>query len=123
MASAGEKDHTCTGSGDLLHQIMEEQAHSCGAEWMNENTSAAVSLSNIKLKKKRDAKHIQRNCLFLYPPLQWVFKWRLQAEEGMRASGKPGMSDAQIADFVARFMPAYKAYLPVLYSKVSHALL
>eukprot|EP00200_Dunaliella_tertiolecta_P002230 CAMPEP_0202351190 /NCGR_PEP_ID=MMETSP1126-20121109/7943_1 /ASSEMBLY_ACC=CAM_ASM_000457 /TAXON_ID=3047 /ORGANISM="Dunaliella tertiolecta, Strain CCMP1320" /LENGTH=376 /DNA_ID=CAMNT_0048943275 /DNA_START=154 /DNA_END=1284 /DNA_ORIENTATION=- len=48
---------------------------------------------------------------------QWVFKWRLQAEEGMRASGKPGMSDDQIADFVARFMPAYKAYLPQLYSK------
>lgn len=49
---------------------------------------------------------------------QWVFKWRLQAEERMRASGKPGMTDAQIADFVARFMPAYKAYLPGLYSKV-----
>ena len=50
--------------------------------------------------------------------LQWVFKWRLQAEEGMRASGKSGMSDDQIADFVDRFMPAYKAYLPTLYAKV-----
>jgi len=48
---------------------------------------------------------------------QWVFKWRLQAEERMRASGKAGMTDAQIADFVARFMPAYKAYLPGLYAK------
>jgi len=47
-----------------------------------------------------------------------VFKWRLEAEEAMRAGGKPGMSDAQIADFVARFMPAYKAYLPYLYAKV-----
>ncbi|KAF5829074.1 hypothetical protein DUNSADRAFT_16607 [Dunaliella salina] len=51
------------------------------------------------------------------PEEEWVFKWRLQAEERMRASGKPGMTDAQIADFVARFMPAYKAYLPQLYSK------
>ena len=35
----------------------------------------------------------------------------------MRASGKAGMTDDQIADFVSRFMPAYKAYLPNLYSK------
>ncbi|KAG1670117.1 hypothetical protein FOA52_013693 [Chlamydomonas sp. UWO 241] len=46
---------------------------------------------------------------------QWVYKWRLQAEEQMRASGKAGMSDAQIEDFVSRFMPAYQAYLPELY--------
>ncbi len=43
----------------------------------------------------------------------WVFSWRLQAEVEMRAAGKPGLSDEQVADFVARFMPAYKAYLPV----------
>jgi len=36
----------------------------------------------------------------------------------MRASGKPGMTDEQIADFVARFIPAYKVYLPTLYAKV-----
>lgn len=34
----------------------------------------------------------------------------------MKASGKAGMTDVQIADFVARFMPAYQAYLPGLYS-------
>ena len=43
----------------------------------------------------------------------WVFDWRLQAEVEMRKSGKPGLTDAQVADFVSRFMPAYKAYLPV----------
>ena len=43
----------------------------------------------------------------------WVFAWRLQAEVEMRAAGKPGLTDEQVADFVARFMPAYKAYLPV----------
>jgi pantothenate kinase-related protein Tda10 len=43
----------------------------------------------------------------------WVFSWRLQAEVEMRAAGKPGLSDEQVADFVSRFMPAYKAYLPV----------
>eukprot|EP00798_Chlamydomonas_sp_ICE-L_P021504 gene21504-28486_t len=47
---------------------------------------------------------------------QWVFGWRLQAEEKMRASGKPGMTNDQIADFVARFQVAYRAYLPGLYN-------
>ncbi|KAG2438369.1 hypothetical protein HYH02_010824 [Chlamydomonas schloesseri] len=46
---------------------------------------------------------------------QWVFKWRLQAEERMKAGGKAGMSAEQIADFVSRFIPAYAAYLPGLY--------
>jgi pantothenate kinase-related protein Tda10 len=27
---------------------------------------------------------------------QWVYAWRLQAEHAMLASGKPGMSDAQV---------------------------
>lgn len=47
---------------------------------------------------------------------QWVFGWRLQAEQRMRAAGKPGMTDEQIADFVSRYIPAYAAYLPSLYS-------
>lgn len=46
---------------------------------------------------------------------QWVFKWRLQAEESMIAKGKAGMSVDGIRDFVARFIPAYTAYLPGLY--------
>lgn len=46
---------------------------------------------------------------------QWVFKWRLQAEQQMRAAGKDGMSDEQVAEFVRRYMPAYEAYLPRMY--------
>jgi hypothetical protein len=30
----------------------------------------------------------------------WVFGWRLQAEEAMRAGGKPGMTDAQVGGMV-----------------------
>ncbi|GAX73913.1 hypothetical protein CEUSTIGMA_g1363.t1 [Chlamydomonas eustigma] len=48
---------------------------------------------------------------------QWVCKWRLQAEERMKASGKAGMTEDQVADFVSRYMPAYEAYLPTLYKK------
>ena len=46
----------------------------------------------------------------------WVGEWRLQAEHQMRAAGKPGLSDEEVADFVARYMPAYSAYLPGLYA-------
>ena len=42
-------------------------------------------------------------------------RWRLQAEVAMRAKGKPGMSDEQVAAFVDRYMPAYRAYLKGLY--------
>uniref|UniRef100_A0A5B6ZE39 D-glycerate 3-kinase, chloroplastic n=1 Tax=Davidia involucrata TaxID=16924 RepID=A0A5B6ZE39_DAVIN len=46
-----------------------------------------------------------------------VYQWRLQAEIAMRADGKPGMSDEEVMDFVSRYLPAYKAYLPALYSE------
>ena len=35
----------------------------------------------------------------------------------MRSKGKPGMTDEQVADFVDRYMPAYRAYLTDLYAK------
>ncbi|KAJ8452020.1 hypothetical protein Cgig2_016601 [Carnegiea gigantea] len=46
-----------------------------------------------------------------------VYQWRLQAEQAMRADGKPGMSDEEVLDFVSRYLPAYNAYLPTLYSE------
>ncbi|KAK9281318.1 hypothetical protein L1049_004217 [Liquidambar formosana] len=46
-----------------------------------------------------------------------VYQWRLQAEIAMREEGKPGMSDEEVKDFVSRYLPAYNAYLPTLYSE------
>lgn len=46
-----------------------------------------------------------------------VYEWRLQAEVAMREDGKPGMSDEEVFDFVSRYLPAYKAYLPTLYTE------
>jgi D-glycerate 3-kinase len=46
---------------------------------------------------------------------EYAYKWRLQAERAMRAAGKPAMTDEQVAQFVDRFMPAYKCYLTGLY--------
>lgn len=48
---------------------------------------------------------------------QWVFTWRMQAERQMRAEGKAGMTDEEVAQFVRRYMPAYEAYLPQLYAE------
>lgn len=47
----------------------------------------------------------------------YVYKWRLQAEIAMREDGNPGMTNEEVLDFVSRYMPAYKAYLPTLYSE------
>lgn len=49
-----------------------------------------------------------------------VYQWRLQAEQAMRADGKPGLSDEEVADFVSRYLPAYNAYLPTLYKEGPH---
>ncbi|KAK7271888.1 hypothetical protein RJT34_28143 [Clitoria ternatea] len=46
-----------------------------------------------------------------------VYQWRLQAEIAMRDAGKPGMTDDEVRDFVSRYLPAYYAYLPTLYSQ------
>jgi D-glycerate 3-kinase len=47
---------------------------------------------------------------------EWVQQWRQGAEATMIRRGKTGMSPEQVAQFVQGFMPAYKAYLPGLYS-------
>eukprot|EP00180_Rhodochaete_pulchella_P001999 Plantae.Rhodophyta-Rhodochaete_pulchella.ctg30197.p1 GENE.Plantae.Rhodophyta-Rhodochaete_pulchella.ctg30197~~Plantae.Rhodophyta-Rhodochaete_pulchella.ctg30197.p1 ORF type:complete len:131 (+),score=24.11 Plantae.Rhodophyta-Rhodochaete_pulchella.ctg30197:43-393(+) len=46
-----------------------------------------------------------------------VYRWRQEAEDQMRASGRDGMSEEQLKDFVDRFMPSYKQYLPGLYAQ------
>eukprot|EP00258_Populus_trichocarpa_P019778 XP_006385486.2 D-glycerate 3-kinase, chloroplastic [Populus trichocarpa] len=46
-----------------------------------------------------------------------VYQWRLQAEIAMREDGNPGMTDEEVKDFVSRYLPAYKAYLPTLYAE------
>jgi D-glycerate 3-kinase len=46
---------------------------------------------------------------------EWVFKWRLEAEQKMKAAGKDGMSDDGVRAFVNRYLPAYRAYLLALY--------
>lgn len=46
-----------------------------------------------------------------------VVRWRIEAEQKMRAQGKPGMSDEKIKAYIERFLPAYQMYLPPLDNK------
>merc|ERR1711924_270098 len=47
--------------------------------------------------------------------LGYIFNWRLQAEKAMIERCGEGMTDDEVAEFVSRYIPAYKAYLPSLY--------
>jgi D-glycerate 3-kinase len=50
--------------------------------------------------------------------VEQVHAWRLEAERCMRekSGDKGSLTDAEVADFVSRFLPAYKAFLrPSLY--------
>jgi D-glycerate 3-kinase len=40
----------------------------------------------------------------------FVLRWRVEAEETMKASGRPGLSRDAIEDYVRRFLPAYAVY-------------
>jgi len=41
---------------------------------------------------------------------EFVLEWRVEAEERMKAKGKPGLSREAIEDYVRRFLPAYRTY-------------
>lgn len=41
---------------------------------------------------------------------EYVLTWRVDAEEKMKASGRPGLSRADIEDYIRRFLPAYRTW-------------
>lgn len=45
---------------------------------------------------------------------RFVLNWRVEAEEKMKAAGKPGMSLAEVKAYIEKFLPAYETYLPTL---------
>jgi D-glycerate 3-kinase len=48
-------------------------------------------------------------CLRAEDP-KFVLRWRVEAEDAARASGRPALSPAAIEDYVRRFLPAYELY-------------
>jgi D-glycerate 3-kinase len=43
-----------------------------------------------------------------------VLRWRAEAEDAARASGRPALEPAAIEDYVRRFLPAYQHYAPTV---------
>jgi D-glycerate 3-kinase len=41
---------------------------------------------------------------------RFVLTWRVEAEDAMRASGRPALDRAAIEDYIRRFLPAYATY-------------
>ncbi|OAE32435.1 hypothetical protein AXG93_3218s1070 [Marchantia polymorpha subsp. ruderalis] len=76
-----------------------------------------LALVNKIMEKYYDAwyQYIDSWIIVQVGDVNWVYDWRLQAEIQMRAKGKGGMTDEEVQDFVSRYIPAYKAYLPSLY--------
>ncbi len=54
--------------------------------------------------------------------LSIVYAWRESAEAASRAAGKPALTPEQVRDFVDRFFPAYRTYLPNLLDDEKHCL-
>ena len=48
---------------------------------------------------------------------RWVRAWRLEAEQQARRAGRPTLTDAEVADFVDRFVPAYDLYAGAMYAR------
>jgi D-glycerate 3-kinase len=69
---------------------------------------ARLSFSNRALAQY-DRWHRLLDAFVVLRPADWryVLKWRVEAEENMKAQGKPGLSRADIEDYVRRFLPAY----------------
>jgi D-glycerate 3-kinase len=46
--------------------------------------------------------------------LDTIVRWRVFAERARRASGQAGLTDEEARDYIERFLPAYRAYVPAL---------
>ena len=59
-----------------------------------------------------DRWHRHLDAFIVLRPLDWNYavKWRVEAEENMKAQGKPGLSREAIEDYVRRFLPAYAVW-------------
>ncbi|CAH9088335.1 unnamed protein product [Cuscuta epithymum] len=71
---------------------------------------------NLEAYSDAWAKFVNSWIVIKIQDLRCVYKWRLEAEIAMKGEGKPGMSDEEVKEFVSRYLPAYNAYLPTLYS-------
>ena len=89
-----------------------------GFEAKAENPSGWIEPINQYLKQYNALYNkIDAMVVMQIPELQWVYRWREEAEAKMRAANKPAMSVEETKDFIDRFYPVYQCYLPGLYRK------
>lgn len=55
-------------------------------------------------------KHLDAMIYLKAKDYRYVLDWRVEAEQNMRAQGKPGMSEAEVRSYAEKFMPAYERY-------------
>ena len=78
--------------------------------------AAAIADSNLneindQLKRYEFLYSLFRSFLYIKPvDPQFTVKWRIEAEQNMRASGKSGMTDKQAEQYIRKFLPAYQMY-------------
>jgi D-glycerate 3-kinase len=62
--------------------------------------------------RRYDAWHRQIDVLVILRTLDLenIVRWRVEAEEAMKAAGRPGLDRAAAEDYVRRFLPAYRLY-------------
>jgi D-glycerate 3-kinase len=83
--------------------IPEEVLESSKLFEIKNNLSLALK-SNHKLQEYETFWNKLDSLILLYPEqFEYSIEWRLEAEEKMKASGKNGMSESEIRDFVAYF--------------------
>ncbi|KAM0792669.1 hypothetical protein ACM66B_002449 [Microbotryomycetes sp. NB124-2] len=69
---------------------------------------------NERLKRYERELWTRIDCFIQMRPVEmgFVWQWRLQQEHNMMAqNGGVGMSDEQVKDFIARYMPGYELFL------------
>ncbi|KAJ3379953.1 hypothetical protein HDU92_006295 [Lobulomyces angularis] len=71
--------------------------------------------NNLKLYEDLLYKYFEKFILISSSSLDYIYQWRLQQElEGNLKKNSSGLSKEEVFDFVDRFMPMYKLYLPNL---------
>ena len=89
-------------------------------------TDPALAVPNSRLEPYSAWTNELDAFIFLEPEnAEFVLSWRVEAERKMREARGAGMTDEEVAAYIATFLPAYRAWLPALSRSplaVEHAL-
>ncbi|KAF9930058.1 hypothetical protein FBU30_000895 [Linnemannia zychae] len=89
------------------------EIYASAPKYLSQHSSSSIEMVNSALAEyeREWYTYLDGFAHLSAPNISTVFKWRLEQEEGLWATRGTGMSEEQVTDFVARFMPAYEVYL------------